>query len=129
LLKVDDPIDRIVTMTVIADTVHEKMNETRVQTLVKSWLAADDVFRPKFLQNILFIASEDRMSQIKDMQSRLGSLLGTEWISVVARSAENEGIASGPFIMWRGELCKAFRLYDDPQQAFVMATKPRIGKE
>jgi hypothetical protein len=54
------------------------------------------------------------------MQSRLGSLLATEWISVVA---------SGPFIMWRGELCKAFRLYDDPQQAFVMATKPRIGEE
>jgi hypothetical protein len=32
-------------MTVIADTIREKINETRVQTLVKSWLAADDVFR------------------------------------------------------------------------------------
>jgi hypothetical protein len=116
-------------MTVIADTIHEKMDESRVQTLVKSWLGADDVFRPEFLQNILVISSEDQTSQIKNMQSRLGSLLGTEWISVVAPSAENEGIASGPFIMWRGELCKAFRLYDDPQQAFVMATKPRIGEE
>jgi hypothetical protein len=44
-------------MTVIADTLHEKMNETRVQTLVRSWLTADDVFRPEFLQNILFISS------------------------------------------------------------------------
>jgi hypothetical protein len=107
-------------MTVIADTIHEKMDESRVQTLVKSWLSADDVFRPEFLQKILVISSEDQTSQIKNMQSRLGSLLATEWISVVA---------SGPFIMWRGELCKAFRLYGDPQQAFVMATKPRIGEE
>ncbi|PSN68456.1 hypothetical protein BS50DRAFT_634027 [Corynespora cassiicola Philippines] len=53
---------------------------------------------------------------------------GTTWASSIEPTDGDHGLCSGPFVMWKGQLCKAFRLYDHPQQAFIVAIRPRILK-
>ncbi|KAF2636358.1 hypothetical protein P280DRAFT_510592 [Massarina eburnea CBS 473.64] len=99
-----------------------------IQNRVEGWSRIDDVFRPEFLQNVIFVASEERKSDIDSIRDTLHSCCGTEWLTTIQTETNSDTISSGPFVMWKGQLCKAFRLYDDPQQAFVVATKPKISK-
>lgn len=115
-------------MTVIADSLPSNLDQKWVQQLVDGWSQTDDVFRPEFLQNIIFVTSEEQKSGIDDIHEELRTSLGTEWSTFIQPEVDDYSITSGPFVLWNGQLCKAFRLYDDPQQAFVVATKPNFAK-
>jgi hypothetical protein len=126
--KLDFPNDKIAPVTVMAHSLPSDLNQSWVQQLVDEWSQTDDVFRHEFLQNIIFLTSKEQKSGIDNIRDELRASLGTEWSTVVQPDVDEHDITSGPFVMWNGQLCKAFRLYDDPQQAFVVATKPHFAK-
>lgn len=115
-------------MTVIADSLPSDLDQSWVQQLVDGWSQTDDVFRHEFLQNIIFLTSKEQKSGIDNIRDELRTSPGTEWSIVVQPKVDEHNTTSGPFVMWNGQLCKAFRLYDDPQKAFVVATKPHFAK-
>ncbi|KAF2835336.1 hypothetical protein M501DRAFT_1019857 [Patellaria atrata CBS 101060] len=78
------PANKIVPVTVIAETLHEHLNETRVKNLIDRWLRADDAFCPEFLQNVVFIMPVGQTSDLGGIQSSLQSLWGTEWSSTIS---------------------------------------------
>jgi hypothetical protein len=115
-------------VTIIKVPPSTQLSKYWVDDLVNDWSSKDDVFRFKFLQNIIFVSPEQVPKDTRSMHDDLPSTWETIWSTTITPETDIEGLTSGPYVMWKGELCKAFRLYDDPQQAFIVATKPQLQK-
>lgn len=126
--QIDFPSDTIALMTVFALSQLDQSDRLWLRDLVINWGLNDDVYRPEFLRNLIFISSEQR-ADIRNLYNKLRRDWDTEWLTTIQMDDDVEGLTSGPYVMWKGQLCKAFRLYDDVQQAFIVATRPKTTKE
>lgn len=112
-------------MTVIQTADHETGNVDWVSQLVQKWLKFDDVLQPDFLKVVILVTRDRKSFDIGSIKRKLQSCFGTIWSATVLAHNLSPAITSGPFVLWKGELLKAARLYDDSQQAFIVATKPQ----
>ncbi|KAH8710031.1 amidase signature domain-containing protein [Phaeosphaeriaceae sp. PMI808] len=126
--EIDFPADKIAPVAVITPSSTSLFNKDWIQSLVNEWSSTDDVFRPEFLQNIIILSTEQQHADMGSIHDKLQSDWGTAWSATIRPEADVEGLTSGPFIIWKGQLCKAFRLYDDSQHAFIVVTRPKILK-
>ena len=93
-----------------------------IESLVNEWLSVEDVFRPEFLQGIVTVTGDEGTHLAT---ADLPPSLGAEWTSCISQKADTADVLTpGPYVLWKNELCKAFRLYDDVQLSFVAAIKP-----
>ena len=58
LMHSADP-GQVSAVTVLPWVAHDTVNSSWVVNLINDWLHQDDVFRPEFLQSIVFVADED----------------------------------------------------------------------
>ncbi|KAF2874248.1 hypothetical protein BDV95DRAFT_666169 [Massariosphaeria phaeospora] len=124
-LEIDYPADQIAPVAVIASSRPNELTQSPLNGLVYNWLGLDDVFRNDFLQNVILITHDEKAPS--GIQESLRTSRNTEWSQAISPDKIGRDISPGPFVPWKGELCKAFRLYDDPQQAFIVATKPHTA--
>ncbi|KAF2117001.1 amidase signature domain-containing protein [Lophiotrema nucula] len=115
----------VVPVTVIETPGHET-SETWINRLVQGWLDVDDVLHRDFLKGVVFVTDDKASFDTDAMTKGLQSSFGTSWSTTMSAHDAGTAVTSGPFVLWKGELLKVARLYDDSQQAFVVATKPHI---
>jgi hypothetical protein len=116
----------IAPLIVLGEHARDELTRGRLGELADRWLRHDDVFRSEFLENIIFVASPDSTLSETTVKDILPLDWGTKWSAVVRGETAGHKVEPGPYVMWKGELCKIFRLYDGSHQAFVIATEPPL---
>ena len=83
-------------------------------------LDGDDVFAPEFLQEMIFggVQSEDLHLESDTEQ------VFEDWKTLKIRYVPHLDVGDGPYHVYRGLLHSVWRVYEDPQLAFVQATWP-----
>lgn len=89
-------------------------------------LKTDDVFRLQFLDGVIFITAEGQNVDLSQMVVAMLQTWGTSWSLAYPQSSLRSEECSGPHLLDHGKLYKAYRLYDDVNGAFMMATKPKL---
>ena len=126
------PMDKMPTgisaLTVVLAPPSESFGRNWLEDQIHEWLRSDDVFRPEYLTGMIIVDTEKRPhDEFLEGKKHMQRTWSTEWSEVVAEDPNVPNLSPGPYVSWKGQLCKAFRLYDDPNQAFMVATKPNIG--
>lgn len=94
----------------------------------RTWLEHDDVLRASFLSGIVIVTCEQQVDNATSAMSttQFPDAWNTSWWTVLP-SDSSPDLQSGPHVVAHGRLHKAYRIYDDVNEAFVMATKPQIA--
>lgn len=82
----------------------------------------------EFLSGIIILAGE-RQVDVATREMSAGQFpkaWNTIWWTVMS-SDEREHLHSGPHVIAHGRLNKVYRIFDDTNDAFVMATRPQIN--
>nr|POE57829.1 cytochrome p450 3a40 [Quercus suber] len=89
--------------------------------IVLQWLELDDVFKSDFLDSILLVQTDEHQesSKIVHISALTREGWGISHITTVSKSSLAVNLTPGPYVCWKGELCRPYRLYDDPNLAFV----------
>lgn len=120
----------MIALTVFFLNTSEGFTTQRLQTQIAQWLEFDDVFNRSFLSHVA-IASTDReiINQMSYICDDLNHSWGTESCALVSPDVFPSMSPQGPYLIWKDSFCKPFKLYDDVQEAFMLATKPRAEPE
>nr|POE87632.1 amidase 1 [Quercus suber] len=98
--------------------------------LVQQWLELDDVLTSDFLDSVLLVQADEHQGSSRNVHTSV--VMRKEWgishITTVSKSSLAMDLAPGPYVFWKGELCRPYRLYDDPNIAFVVASQSQEGK-
>lgn len=98
-----------------------------LQHCIEQW-NSDDVMQPEFLDNILFVGADDQSNvDLEEVSGYMRAHWGTKNIVTTSDTYNTDLPRQGPLVMWKGQLCAPYRLYDDPNLAFTVAVKPRQG--
>ncbi|KAF2815318.1 amidase signature enzyme [Mytilinidion resinicola] len=118
----------IIPVTVVSTPQGQTFNQSWVDSNIKKWIASDDVFQRDFLTNVVFISVETKASVgLTEVSDHMRHTWDTNWCTLVPEQLVGLEVTSGPYVFWNGQLCKAYRLYDDPNQAFIVGTKPQTS--
>ena len=103
-------------VTVIETKGVAKISSAWLQKTVKGFLDRDDVFNVGFMPHVLFEthSAEEEPSMADDMQPLLHS-----WGTTVHFLQSKKFIPSGPYVFFPSRICQVFRLFPDPQSAFM----------
>ena len=103
-------------VTVIETKGVTKLSSTWLQETVKGFLDRDDVFNEGFMPHLLFKtpSAEEVPSMADDMQPLLRF-----WGSTAHVLQSKDSIPSGPYVFFPSRICQVFRLFPDPQSAFM----------
>lgn len=114
-------------VTIIVPGPSQSLNQHWLQDYVDESLKTDDVFRLEFLAGVIFITEEAQNTDLSQMAVTMLQTWGTSWSIAYAQSSLGSEECSGPHLLDQGKLYKAYRLYDDVNGAFMMATKPKLN--
>jgi hypothetical protein len=116
-------------LTLFCLQAHEPFDAERIQKQIRHWLAVDDVFQTAFLRNIIIIsAHEPNDARNRHIYNVLKHTWSTESCIVVPADRSRSLPAEGPYFWISKLLHLPYRLYDDVQEAFVVALKPKTIK-
>ncbi|KAF2501485.1 amidase signature enzyme [Lophium mytilinum] len=116
-----------ISVTVVLTPQGQIPNQTWVDNNFKEWYASDDVFHHDFLANVVFVSAETEPAGLTQMSDHMRHTWNTSWCTSVPQTSVGPEVSSGPYVFWNGQLCKAYRLYDDTNQAFIVGTKPKTS--
>jgi hypothetical protein len=125
LPQIPQPADGISMVTVISCAPTQQLSIGWVQQQVDEWLRVDDVFRVEFLAGVIFATSHGLSSDIPLLAARMKSIFGTSWCASLPVNSTAPELSSGPYVLWNGTMCRAYRLYDDVNETFMVATQPQ----
>ncbi|KAJ8128695.1 hypothetical protein O1611_g4938 [Lasiodiplodia mahajangana] len=96
---------------------------------IRTWLDTDDVFRREFLSGIIIVVndSNDHRTDASRSISGLPSDWQPKWWDLVSTINIDGELQGGAHIISGRKLYRVFRLHDDVNGAFMVATKPRIA--
>ena len=90
-------------------------------------MQSDDVPHPFFLQAFIFAgASEQEVSFSPEIQDRMREpkIL---WRTFLAQHSKDWELAAAPYLFCFSMLSQIFRIYDDPNGAFLLGVRPLVG--
>jgi hypothetical protein len=109
--------------TVIKSTPGSQVTASYLRSLVASFSATDDVFRPEFLAELLFLDPPGASVEMaSDAQEQLEAF-GTRWVVFLDLRAVPD-LQPGPYVILQKKLWKVWRVYPDSAGAFVEALRP-----
>ncbi|KAF2502329.1 amidase signature enzyme [Lophium mytilinum] len=109
--------------TVIKSTPGTPITAAYLRTLVSTFTTADDVFRPEFLAELLFLDPPGAGVEMgADAQQQLEAF-GTRWVVYLDQRAVPD-LQPGPYVIMQKKLWKVWRVYSDSAGAFVEALRP-----
>lgn len=114
-------------MTVVPLLNSQKPEERYLQALFTEWAATNDVFRPEFLNGVVFVSTIDQEAHSYQMPNTLRQTWGTDFCVTLSMNVPERGPPTGPHLLEDGKLFTVYRLYDDINRAFMAAVKPSIG--
>lgn len=114
-------------MTLIPLLDSQKPEEHDLKDLFTEWAAIDDVFRPEFLNGVVFFSTIDQVSSSSQIPSTLRQTWGTNFCVTLSTNAPKSDLPTGPHLLEEGKLFTVYRLYDDINGAFMTAIKPSSG--
>ena len=97
--QIDFPADKIAPVTIITHPPPNQLNKGWLRALVNDWSFTDDVFRPEFLQNTIFVSSDAQHADIGDVWDELQNSWRTAWSTTIRPETDVEGFNSGPFVI------------------------------
>ena len=89
--------------------------------IISGYKEYDDVFSAKFLKSILLVTTEQTVA------AEVLRLFGSWGCRTVYLIPPKEALLEGPLFFSSSGIFKAWRLYPDTQEAFVMSTVPVQG--
>lgn len=95
------------------------------------WLNLDDVLQLEFLAGIILVVGNEQVDQVETAMSeaRFPSAWNTTWWTIVRNGLCRDPIESGPYVIANGMLSRPYRIHDDINRAFVVATRPQVTPE
>ena len=116
-------------VTVINMQNDRTIDSSWLEEMIKSFLATDDVFNPGFLSRVLLKGSSS--SQRPSLSDDAKAVLA-KWGATADFIESESNIPSGPHMILASkilQLCQVFRLYPDPQLAFMYGTIPSEDRQ
>lgn len=103
---------------------------TRSQSLNQHWLQqyVDESLKTGD-DRVIFINAVGQNLDLFQMAVTMLQTWGTSWSIAYPQSLLRSAECSGPHLLDHGKLYKVYRLYDDVNGAFMMATKPNLNSE
>ena len=120
------PIVPVLALTVFCFQAHEPFDAKRIQKDIRHWLAVDDVFQPAFLGNVVIVSAKKPDDALnRHICNELKHIWPTKSCIMVPADHFPSFPAEGPYFWISNSLHVPYRLYDDVQNAFVVAVKPK----
>ncbi|KAF2232581.1 amidase signature enzyme [Viridothelium virens] len=94
-----------------------------IEKNLKTWLHVDDVFCHDFLIAVIFVVREGSRIDLAALSRGMQENWGTRWCTVISQQSVPLGNCSGPHVFWKGEIWKAYRLYDDVNETFMTSIR------
>jgi hypothetical protein len=101
---------------------HAPVKEHWLKDVIAQFDRHDDVFRSKFLNGVIFIASIN-LEVTPEARALLKSM-GNAWVEILEVTEVEGLLPSGPHIFFEQDIYEIRRLYDDSQGAFMTSIVP-----
>lgn len=91
------------------------------------WLNLDDVPQLEFLAGLIIVVGDDQVDQVRTAMSaaRFPDPWKTAWWEIVRNGSCGDLLEPGPHVVANGIPNRPYRIHDDVNRAFVMATRPQ----
>lgn len=96
-----------------------------LKLLVQKYSETDDVFSPAFLAGLIFYGPNASDKILSNCVKQLLEDWHTQWTYFQPTPQElHDPLEAGPCVVYNGTIHTIWRIYDDPQLAFVRAVWP-----
>lgn len=123
------PIEPVLALTLFCFQAHEPFDAQHIQKEIRHWLAVDDVFQPAFLRHVVIISAHKSNDALnRHLCDEIKRTWRSESCTIVSAHHFLSFPAQGPYFWISNSLHVPYRLYDDVQDAFIVAVKPNSMK-
>ena len=113
--------------TVIPVPANGVVDALDLKLLIQSYSRTDDVFSPAFLAGLIFYGPNANDTTLSKGVKQLLGDWHTQWTYFQPKSQElHNPLEAGPCVVYDATIHTIWRVYDDPQLAFVRAVWPQI---
>lgn len=111
-------------LTVIDVSVGQTLDRAFLEAIEHDYSVNDDVWQRQFLHRIVFYGARESQIVIDDDVGRFLEARNNIWTVYIPSGPQHETFPPGPYVLKDGQIFEVYRVHDDCNRAFVVATLP-----